>query len=298
MNVIKEILKKVMIVIQKISPKTATKILFKKYMGYPLNLNSPQTLTEKMQWLKLNTYKDNPLITRCVDKYEVRDYVAEKGCEDNLVKLLGVWDRPQDIRWDALPDKFVLKCNHGSGSVIICNDKKTFDKNDAISRLSTWQKEDFGLHRAELSYKGVPKKIICEQLIETEDGRAPKDYKFFCSYGQPKFLFVASGRNGDEAFFDFYDLDWNHLDVRNGHPNAHESIHRPEHFEKMLSVASALSEDFPIVRVDLYEEMGRVLFGELTFLHFGGLHPFEPSEYDTYFGRMFDIQELINRKSN
>lgn len=298
MSVVKKILKKTMVLIQKISPKAATKILFKKYMGYPLNLKQPKTLTEKMQWLKLNTYNNNPLITRCVDKYEVRKYVAEKGCEENLVKLLGVWDSPQDIKWEDLPDKFVLKCNHGSGSIIVCNDKKEFDKELAIRKLSAWQREDFGLHRAELSYKGVPKKIICEQLIETADGCAPKDYKFFCSYGQPKFLFVASERNGDEAFFDFYDLEWNHLDVKNGHPNAPRPIDRPEHFEQMLSVASALSADFPLVRVDLYEEMGRVLFGELTFLHFGGLHPFEPTEYDTYFGEMFDIKELTNRDSN
>lgn len=293
MKTIKECLKKIMIQLQNVSPEMATKILFRKYMGYPLNLKEPQTLTEKMQWLKLNVYKKNPLITQCVDKYAVRDYVAQKGCAENLVKLLGVWDTPKDIKWDSLPDKFVLKCNHGSGSILVCRDKKTFDKEAAVDKLSKWQTEDFGLHRAELSYKDVPKKIICEELIETTDNKAPNDYKFFCAYGQPKFLFVASERNGDDAFFDFYDLEWNHLDVRNGHPNAPVGIQKPEHFEEMLAVAAALSKEFPLVRVDLYDEMGKVLFGELTFLHFGGLHPFEPQEYDMYFGRMFNVEDLV-----
>lgn len=272
----------------------ATKVLFRKYMGYPLNLKNPQTFTEKMQWLKLNTYKNNPSVTQCVDKYAVREYVAQKGCAENLIKLLGVWETPQDIQWDTLPDKFVLKCNHGSGSVIICRDKKTLDKDDAIAKLTKWQKEDFGLHRAELAYKDVQKKIICEELIETEDNLAPKDYKIFCSYGVPKFLYVATERDGDNAYFDFFDLEWNHYDVRNAHPNAPNLIQKPDNFEEMLCVAKALSEDFPMVRVDLYSEMDKVIFGELTFLHMGGLHPFDPQEYDTYFGKMFDISKLVN----
>lgn len=295
MRVVKNAAKKMMVYLQAVAPSFATKLLFKKYLRYPLDLRDPKTLNEKMQWLKLHTYRSNPLITRCVDKYAVRSYVAEKGCPETLVGLLGVWDSPAEIEWEKLPDQFVLKCNHGSGSVIICKDKATLDKEDAVKRLSAWLKEDFGLHRAELAYKDVKKKVICEQLIETEDGLAPKDYKFFCAYGEPKFLFVASERNGDEAAFDYFDLDWNHYPVKNDHPNAADAIQRPDNLDEMLAVARKLSEDFPLVRVDLYSEKGKTIFGELTFLHFGGLHPFDPREYDTIFGEMFDISQLVKQ---
>jgi len=289
-GLVKRIAKKVMIGVQAISPALATKILFKKYMGYPLDMKNPKTLTEKMQWLKLKVYRNDPLVRQCVDKYAVRDYVKSCGREDLLVNLLGTWDDVAQIDWDSLPQQFVLKCNHGSGSVIICRDKSTFDVGKAKIDLSKWLKEDFGAHRAELSYKGVQRKIICEEIIQTEDGKAPKDYKFFCSYGEPKFLFVASNRQGEEAYFDFFDLEWSHYPVENGHPNTPIELKKPENFEAMVKAARDLAGVFPIVRVDLYNENGKIYFGELTFLHFGGLHPFKPSEFDRVFGDMMPLK--------
>lgn len=279
-----------MIGVQAISPTLATKILFKKYMGYPLDMKNPKTLTEKMQWLKLKVYKNDPLVRQCVDKYAVREYIAKCGREDLLVKLIGVWNNADQIDWDSLPRQFVLKCNHGSGSVIICRDKTVLDIDKTKQDLNKWLKEDFGAHRAELSYKGVERKIICEEIIQTEDGKAPKDYKFFCSYGEPKFLFVASDRQGDDAYFDFFDLEWNHYPVENGHPNTPIELQKPENFETMIKAAKDLAGDFPIVRVDLYNENGKIYFGELTFLHFGGLHPFEPREFDRVFGDMMPLK--------
>lgn len=293
---LKEVCKYLMKNIQKISPDLATQLLFKKYMGVWIDMKNPKTLNEKMQWLKLKKYKDDNLVKQCVDKYSVRKYVENKGRGDLLVELLGVWDSPEQIDFDNLPDKFVLKCNHGSGSVIICRDKKNFDFEKSKSLLKHWLNEDFGEQRAELSYKGVKKKIICEKLIETEDNLAPKDYKFFCNYGEPKFLFVASGRNGDEAYFDFYDLNWNHYDVENDHPNSPIGNDKPECFNEMIRAAKDLSKDFPIVRVDLYFEQGKIYFGELTFLHFGGLHPFTPSKFDKFFGDMMDIDCELEKK--
>lgn len=290
---LKDIAKSMMIVLQDYNPELATKILFRKYLGYSLDMNNPITLNQKMQWLKLRVYRDNALVNQCADKYRVREFVKNKGREDLLVQLLGVWDNPSQIDFDTLPEKFVLKCNHGSGSVIICQDKTKIDQEFVRLQLANWMKEDYGLQRAELSYKNMDKKIICEELIETEDGKAPKDYKIFCNYGVPRFLFVASERHGAEASFDFYDLEWNHIPVTNCHPNAIKDNIKPVMFEKMLEAASDISKEFPIVRVDLYCENNRVYFGELTFLHFGGLHPFTPKEYDKIFGNMFNIESLL-----
>ena len=294
MNMIKKIAKKIMMIIVDVSPILATKILFRYYMGKKIDLNNPKTFNEKMQWLKLNSYNNNPLITKCVDKYLVREYVKKCGCENILVKLLGVWDAPEQIDFSLLPDKFVLKCNHGSGSIIICRDKNKLDIEDTINKLRGWMREDFGLQRAELSYKNVRKKIICEELIDTDNDKAPNDYKFFCSYGEPKFLFCATNRKSpDDVCFDFFSMDWEHYPVINGHPNSPIPVECPPHFDEMVDAAKRLSKDFPLVRVDLYDESCGVRFGELTFLHFGGLHPFVPEKYDYFFGDMIEIGKGI-----
>ncbi len=284
-----EVLKYLFIWFAELCPATATKILFRKYIGQSLDLKNPKTLNEKLQWLKLNTYRNNLVVRRCADKLAVREFVASKGWAEALVELLEVWDSVDDIDFDVLPNKFVLKCNHGSGMNIICSDKSSFDQEDARNKLKHWMCQDFGRQRAELSYKNMDKKIICETYIETKDGNPPQDYKIFCSYGQPKFLFIASDRYDDNTKFDYYTIDWKWLPVKNGHPNAGDVFIKPEKYEEMLKIASKLSEEFPIVRVDLYHGQGKVIFGEMTFLHFGGLTPFEPKTFDRKFGDMLDI---------
>lgn len=288
-NVVKKISKKVMPALGTVSPTLVTRVLFRKYLGMPLNLKNPRTLNEKMQWLKLNVYNHDPKVTQCVDKYRVREYIKDCGREDLLVKLYGVWDSADEIDFDKLPTEFVLKCNHGSGSIIICRDKTQLNIDDIKRKLNAWMKEDFGIQRAEMVYKNVQRKIICEELINTQDGKAPKDYKFFCSYGIPKFLFVASDRNGEHAYFDYFSLDWEHYDVINEHPHSPVPLGKPDQFQEMIKAAGDIAGDFPIVRVDLYNENGKVYFGELTFLHFGGLHPFIPAEFDTFFGDMLPL---------
>ncbi len=286
---IKSIAKKVIILIQAISPTAATKILYRHYFHRRLDLNDPDTLNAKMQYLKLNHYRNNKTVKMCADKYLVRQYVKDKGCEDILIPLISVYNNVSEIDWNRLPRQFVLKCNHGSGSIIICKDKANLDIRDAKCKLKEWMAADFGAQRAELSYKGVPKKIICEELLATEDGLPPKDYKIFCNYGKPLFLFVASERQGEHAYFDYFDLEWNHLPVKNGHPNAPYRISKPEKFDEMLEIAKRLSKEFPLVRVDLYYENHKIYFGELTFLHFGGLHSFVPDVYDYKFGEMVHL---------
>lgn len=295
---IMKLLKKIYSCFAAIAPETATKILFKKYLGYGLDLKNPHTLNEKMQYLKLRVYKDNPLITKCADKYAVREYVEKCGCGNTLVPLLGVWDKAEDINFDELPNKFVLKCNHGSGTNIICTNKEELDIGKTRKLLNKWLREDFGKQRVEMSYKNIKKKIIAESFIETSDGKPPKDYKIFCSYGEPKFLFVASDRYNNNTKFDYFTIDWKWLPVINGHPNAGEkALKCPKGYNEMLECASKLSKPFPLVRVDFYYENEKVIFGELTFLHFGGLTPFEPSKFDRIFDDMIDtniMKGIIN----
>ncbi len=280
----------------KMNPIMATKSRFKKCLGYDLNLDNPRTLNEKMQWLKLNTYYNNPVVRKCADKYAVRDYVISKGCGEILNPLYHVYSSASEIEWNELPEEFVLKCNHGSGGNIICRNKNNLDSRDTITKLNKWMKQEYGLSRVEYSYEGIPKKIICEKFIETEDEKPPKDYKIFCSYGVPKMVFVASDRYEGNTKFDYYTPEWEWIPVKNGHPNRGDTLPKPKMWDQMLKYASVLSKDFPLVRVDLYCEFGKIIFGELTFLHFGGTTAFDPKEYDRIFGDLFPIDDLLGKK--
>ena len=288
-SIIMKTVKKAFSMFGTVAPETATKILFKKYLGYKLDLNNPQTLNEKLQYLKLRVYAGNTLVTQCADKYAVRKYVEKCGCGNTLVKLLGVWDDANEIDFKCLPEKFAIKCNHGTGSNIICTDKSKLNIEKTKALLNKWMKEDTGRQRVEMSYSNINRKIIAESYIETTDGKPPKDYKIFCSYGEPKFLFVASDRFNDQTKFDYFTLDWEWIPVKNGHPNAGaHAIKCPKGWNEMIEAAKKLSKPFPLVRVDFYYENGKVIFGELTFLHFGGLTPFDPSEYDLKLGKLID----------
>lgn len=275
-------------------PVLATRITYKVHFHRWPNFKNPRTFTEKLQWLKLFRYRHNSLVTQCIDKYAVRDYIKGLGCGELLNEVYGCWNSPSEIPWDELPDKFVLKCTHGSGMNIICSDKKKLNINQASEQLNKWLKQQCGVNSVELLYEDIQPRIIAEKYIDTLDGNAPKDYKFFCSYGDPKFLFVASERSGDDAKFDFYTPEWEWLPVKNGHPNA-GATEKPEKLEQMLSYARILSKDFPLVRVDLYCEENTIMFGELTFLHYGGLQPFVPDEFDLKFGDLFPF-DFISRQ--
>lgn len=280
-------------VISQVNPTMASKIRYRYYMKKKLDLKQPQTLNEKMMYLKLTKYWNQRFVADCADKYTVRTYVEDRGCPELLIELYGAWDRVEDINWDSLPNKFAIKCNHGSGYNIVCRDKSVFDIEDAKIRLSKWMKESYGVERAEQGiYSKINRKIIAEKFIETSDGKPPKDYKFFCSYGEVKFLFVASDRIDDQTKFDYYYPDWTWIPVKNQHPNV-GPVEKPKMLDEMMRYASILSKDFPLVRVDLYNEGNQIIFGELTFTHFGCLNSFEPDEYDKVFGQCFpNVEEL------
>ncbi len=268
--------------------ETYLKLVYFPAFRRKLDLRQPKTFTEKLNWYKL--YYRDPLMQRCADKWEVRAYVEEKAGTRCLNELLDVWDSVDDMDISLLPDKFVLKPTNGSGDVVICTDKSTFDIEKAKAILCQNQKRHFSGRTKEWAYYSLPFRILGERLIESSDHFRIRDYKFFCFQGEPRFLFVASERGKDCVKFDFFDTEWNYLPVTNGH--AHNSnIQKPAHFEEMLQLARSLSQDFPHVRVDLYEEEEKVYFGELTFYHFGGLVPFTPDVWDAVFGEYFRLPD-------
>lgn len=250
-------------------------------LGKKLHLRHPVALTEIIQWQK--AFDHNPLYHTLVDKVEVKKWIDSRLGPGYSVPTLGVWDRPEDIEWDNLPDSFVLKCSHDSGSTIVCTDKAHFDKDAAIKKLRGCMEVDYYRKSREWAYKGLTPKVLAESYL----GDDPADYKFFCSYGSPKFMFIATERGSvtEETKFDFYDMDFNHLDVRNNHPNAETPPSKPRYFEQMKDIAAKLSEGMRQVRIDLYEVGGKIYFGEFTFYHWAGYKAFDPDEWDTTFGK-------------
>ena len=259
---------------------------YRMVFGRPLLVDGPLAFTEKIQWQKLRDR--NPLYHTLVDKAAVKPYVAERIGAEHVVPTLGVWERPEQIDWDALPAQFVLKCTHDSGSTIVCTDKASFDRAAACAKLAAALACDYWKRDREWAYKDVPRRIIAEEYL----GAGLADYKIFCFGGKPEFLFVATDRDNPdtETKFDFFDTSWQHLDIRNGHPNAATPPAKPAHFEQMLALAEALADKFPQVRIDFYETPdGRVLFGEYTFYHWSGFVPFDPDRADAMLGKYFKI---------
>lgn len=276
-----------------IPDKMYIKMYYRTIFKKKLNLKKPETYNEKIQWMKL--YYRKSIMTKLVDKYEVRDFIAGKIGEEYLFPLLGVWDSPDEIDYEALPDEFVLKCTHDSGSVFICRDKKTFDRDDVNKKLKKALKHNWYWNCREWPYKNVKPRIIAEKYMVDESSVELKDYKFFCFNGEPKAFFVATdrGNENEEVKFDFYDMEFNHLPFKHGHEWSDKPIKTPENFDEMVKIAAQLSEGWPQVRVDLYNVNGKVYFGEMTFSHHSGFVPFEPEEWDYKFGEWFNLPERI-----
>ena len=271
-----------------IPDKEYLKICYKCHIGKKLDLRNPRTYNEKLQWLKLYNRKDE--YTNLVDKYAVRKYVSQKIGEKYLFPLLGVWDDVDSVDFESLPQQFVLKCTHDSGGIIICKDKRKLNIEEAKQKLKKYMKRDFWLLHREWPYKNVPHRIIAEKYMVDESKTQLKDYKFFCFDGEPKALFVASDRNVDTRF-DFFDMNFRHMNVTNGHANSDSEIKKPAGFNEMKKLAKILSKDIPHVRVDFYDINGRVYFGEMTFFHWGGFVPFVPESFDYLFGSWITLPE-------
>jgi hypothetical protein len=257
------------------------KMVFQVETGYKLNLNNPLTYNEKLQWIKL--YDRKPEYTMYVDKFAVRDYIRKTIGEEYLIPLINVYYSVSDIDWDSLPNRFILKCTHGSGCNIICRDKSTLDIEQSKKNLNQWMKKKWYWFGREWSYKDIKPRIICEQFIEAEDGKSPVDYKFMCFNGEPKLIQVHHDRFGAHTN-DFYNANWNKTDICQGVPNSDRIVPRPDTYNEMFLIAKVLSRDMAYARIDLYEVCGKVYFGEITLYPTSGFTAFKCFEDDVELG--------------
>jgi len=257
--------------------------------GKNLNLEHPRTYNEKIQWLKL--YDTTPLKTRLSDKYLVRQWVADKIGEKHLIPLLGVWDSFDEINFDTLPNRFVLKANHGCGWLVIVKNKLKFNVMDVKRKFNTWMNTNFaycvGL---ELQYRDIEPKIIAEQYLEDESGGLA-DYKFYCFEGKPyciEYFINRFEKGGYKAIM--YDMDWKPTGwTVDAHHESGSIKKRPENLNEMIDIATILCNGFHHVRIDFYSVNGQVYFGEMTFTSASGLEHFEPEEWNRKLGDMIKL---------
>ncbi len=285
-NTIKEIVKKLVGIIP---TKMWLSWRFKKRVGYKMDWKKPKTFNQKIQWLKV--YNKKQEYTQMVDKAEAKKYVASIIGEEYIVPTIGVFKKFDDINFDEMPQRFVIKCTHDSGGLVIVRDKASFDKAKAKKKIEKALKANPYTVDREWPYKNVKPRIIIEEYLEDIKTSELRDYKFFCFNGEVKALFIASDRykEGEETKFDFFDTEYNHLPFTNGHPNGNDEPEKPQQFELMKELAKKLSQGIPHVRVDFYEVDGKVYFGELTFSHWSGMTAFEPIEWDYTFGEWIEL---------
>lgn len=259
---------------------------YKALLNKELDLENPKTYNEKLQWLKL--YDRKPIYTTMVDKYEAKKYVADIIGEEYIIQTYGVWDKFEDIDFDALPEQFVLKCTHDSGGLAICKDKATFDKKKACKRIKKSMKRNFFWSGREWPYKNVKPRIIAEKYMEDAEGKGLKDYKFFCFNNEPKLLYISQGLDNHEtASISFYDMNgiempFHRSDFKPMEPN----YEMPNNFSEMSALAKKIAQSVQssFVRIDLYSVCGEIYFSEITFYPNSGFVPFEPKEWDRKLG--------------
>ncbi len=263
---------------------------FRKYVGYPLNLDNPQTFNEKMQWLKL--YDHNPLYTKMVDKYEAKKYVADIIGEEYIIPTLGVWTNFDEIDFNKLPDQFVLKCTHDSGSIAICKDKENFDKKTAKKNLTKGLRYNYYYAGGfEWPYKNVKPRIIAEQYMVDDSQKELTDFKLMCFNGKVQCTFTCTGRNTDRGLHvTFYDKDWKKMSFTRHYPIESLAMKKPANYEKMIRLAEKLAKSLKFARIDFYEINGKIYFGEITFFPGSGMEEFSPIDWDYQLGGWINLK--------
>ena len=270
-----------------IPDKWMISIQFRIFLNRKMNWKYPQTYNEKLNWLK---YHENFLeYHRYVDKYEVRKYVAERVGEQYLVPLLGVWDSAEDIDFSLLPEKFVLKCNHGSHCSIICTEKSRLDISDVLLKMSKWMKMNWYWFYREKPYRYVRPRILAEKFMGNDNNDIPVDYKVFCSDGIPQIIRADVDRFKDSVSYNYYTLDWERSSLQFT-KISDEELSRPICLTEMLDLSARLSQGFKHVRVDWYVVGDKLYFGEMTFYNAAGYDTdFIRYEDDLAFGRMLNL---------
>lgn len=280
-------------------PITLAKIRYFARFKKCLNLKNPQTLNEKILYLCLNT--DTTLWTRCADKYAVRDFVEEKGLKDILIPLIGVWNKAADIDFDELPKEFVLKATHGSGDILVVTDKSKLNISETVKMFEKYLSKHYGALESGHHYMRIVPRMIAEKLIQNDEKTQKVsfsliDYKIWCFNGKCHYIWACANRNEHTTEVMTYDREWNaHPEYSifdDGYQHG-EVLPKPENLERMIEVAEKLSEDFPCVRVDLYNVNGKIYFGELTFTSYGGLQDFYTDDFQLLAGSQIDLSDVM-----
>lgn len=280
-------------IMQYLPDRIYLKIRYSLCLHKRLNFSNPVGFNEKLQWLKL--YYRDPLYEKLVDKYLVKDYVKETYPDINLIPTIGVWERPEDIDFNLLPDQFVLKCTHDTGSTILCKDKTVFNISEAIKKLKNAQERNMYYPGREWVYKSIKPLIVAEPYLADDGADELKDYKLMCFNGKVKCSFVCSDRFSPEGLHvTFFDRDWNVLPFIRHYPMRKDGIPKPYCYDKMLQLAERMSKDMPFVRVDFYEINKNVYFGEYTFFPGSGFEEFSPDEWDLIMGEWLTLPERNN----
>lgn len=277
-------------ILNRMNDKAFLNLTYWVHYGRKINWENPLTFNEKLQWLKI--YDRNPEYTKMVDKYDVKKFVSRVIGEEYIIPTIGVWECVEDIPFDSLPERYVIKCTHDSGSVCICKDKNTFDVAHAKKKLKKGLKNNLFYWGREWPYKNVKPRIIAEDYIEGFNGEL-NDYKLMCFNGKVRCSFVCSDRFNNEGLkVTFFDTNWKKMPFCRYYPAAHYVIPQPTTYNKMVELAEKLAEGIPFVRVDFYEVDNHPYFGEMTFFPGNGVEEFSPQVWDYTLGNWVDISDV------
>lgn len=273
----------------KLQDERYLKIRYRALTGEKLNLENPKTYNEKLQWLKLYNRKD--IYTTMVDKYDAKEFIKQVVGEEYVIPTYGVYESFDEIDFLKLPEKYIMKCTHDSGGLVICNGY--INKKKAMKKINKSLKKNYYISGREWPYKNVKPRIIIERLLENTDKQELIEYDFFCFNGEPKIVTVCHGDRNPDRFNDFYDINFNKLNLKCNYESSNKVFEKPKLYEEMINVAKKLCKEVPFLRVDLYLCDNKIYVGELTFFHWGGCGIFKPEEWNKKMGDMLklDIQK-------
>lgn len=258
--------------------------------GCWINLNNPKSFNEKLCWMKLN-YRD-PNLWKFADKFEAKKIVEERIGKDYVIPAYGVYSSFDEIDFDKLPNQFILKCTHDSGSYAICKEKRSFDKQTARKILERGLKRNYFYNSREWPYKNIPPRIVADTLLDDHSGHELRDYKWWCFNGEPKVMYCTN--KAKDIFENFYDMDFKPLPISHGFRRNNPEFDKPSEFEKMKELAGKLSKGLPFVRIDFFDVNGIIYFGEFTFYDWGGNARIEPEEWNERLGSWITLPAPVN----
>lgn len=270
------------------------KLMYLIRFGRKLHLENPVSFNEKLNWMKLHYH--NPLLPRLADKYAVKAFVSERIGAEYVVPCLGVWDKAEAIDFDALPERFVLKCTHDSGGVFLCRDKASFDRAEAVRQIGWKLRKNYFSPLREWVYKDIPSRVLADKFMDDGHEGVLLDYKFWCFGGVPCYMYITV--KNDDVFENFYDMDFNPVAIDHGFRRMEPEFEKPRSFDLMKELAARLSAGLPFVRVDFFEIGGKPYFGEFTFYDWGGMQPFADFRQDIELGQLIKIMESGEHKKD